>query len=80
MNSSSSSDSRAPAAVRLRVNGEETRLPAGTTVAVLIESLGLVAGRVACERNMTILRRQDFPDTVLADGDNIEIVQMIGGG
>ncbi len=64
----------------IRVNGEERRVAAGTTVAALLASLGLSPVRVAVERNMEIVRRDAFEATVLRDGDTLEIVHFVGGG
>ena len=36
--------------------------------------------RVAIEHNLAILRRHLFPDTVVRDGDRVEIVNFVGGG
>jgi sulfur carrier protein len=69
-----------PRAIHLSVNGESRGIPEGTTVQSLLEDLGLVAGRVACEVNGTIVKRADFGRTVLKEGDAVEVVQMIGGG
>jgi thiamine biosynthesis protein ThiS len=66
--------------IRLTVNGEERAVPAGTTLQALVESLGVDKGRVACEVNLSIVRRADYPRTALRAGDTVEIVQMIGGG
>ncbi len=64
----------------LTVNGEEREVPAGATVAGLLELLGLDRRRVAVERNREIVPRSTHEAAVLADGDRIEIVQMVGGG
>jgi thiamine biosynthesis protein ThiS len=62
------------------VNGEERELPAGTTIAVLIRTLGLTSERVAVERNGRIAPRADHARTLLADGDRLELVTLVGGG
>ena len=38
------------------------------------------AGRVACEVNLKIIKRGLYPETVLREGDTVEIIQAIGGG
>lgn len=63
----------------IRVNGESRELPAGTTLAALIERLQL-GGRLAAERNGEIVPRSMHAVTTLAEGDRIEIVRAIGGG
>jgi sulfur carrier protein len=66
--------------VKITLNGEPREVAAGTTVAGLVQSLGLVPGRVAAEVNGEIVRRADHAGTVLRAGDAVELVQMIGGG
>jgi sulfur carrier protein len=43
--------------IPILVNGEAKETPPGTTVAQLLQALGLYAGRVAIERNLQILPR-----------------------
>ena len=66
--------------VRLTVNGEFREVPAETTVRELLGILDLTGARVAVEHNGTVVKKDGFPDTVLADGDVMEIVQFVGGG
>ena len=68
-------------AVVITVNGDERRLPAGSTVADLLGSLDLDARTVVVERNRTILRdRSSFANLELQSDDSIEIVHFVGGG
>jgi len=66
--------------VRVVVNGEEREVRAGTTVAALIRSLDLASERVAVERNGRIVRRAEHQQTVLEEGDRVEVVTLVGGG
>jgi sulfur carrier protein len=66
--------------MRLSVNGEEAEFNDGMTLGDLLRNLKLVSGRLACEVNREIVRRADYDKTVLKEEDEIEIVQMIGGG
>ena len=66
--------------IRLTVNGEPREMPENTTVRDLLEALGLAAARVAVEHNRAVLKKDRFPDTVLLDGDTLEIVQFVVGG
>lgn len=66
--------------VAIRLNGEERRVPPGTTVAVLIEELGIPRATVAVEWNRDILPKPRYGETVLAAGDTLEVVQFVGGG
>lgn len=78
MTSSRSPD--AEAGVRVRVNGDERRFPHGTSVAALLDALGVSTPRVAVERNREIVPKAAYPSTKLEDGDALEIVEFVGGG
>jgi len=66
-------------AIRIQVNGEARQTQARTVLA-LVEELGLDVRKVAVERNLEIVPRSLHADTLLADGDRIEVVQFVGGG
>lgn len=46
----------------------------------LVAILRLVGKRLAIERNGEIVPRSQFSETLLADGDVLEIVGAVGGG
>lgn len=62
------------------VNGEEVEIDSGSSVAKLVEERGLDRSRVAVELNGEIVPRGTFDDTLLHDGDKVEIVHFVGGG
>jgi len=64
----------------ITVNGERREAPKGATVADLLRELNLPTGRVAVERNLEILPRPQWPNTVIEPGDRYEIVHFVGGG
>lgn len=64
----------------ITVNGAPLDWHEGMTVSSLLEQQGLKAERVAVELGGRIVRRADFAQTPLADGDKIEIVHFVGGG
>lgn len=66
--------------VNLHVNGEPRTLPHGTTIADLVASLQLAGKRFAVERNLEIVPKAEHGSTLLQNGDQVEIVQAIGGG
>ncbi|HKD99550.1 MAG TPA: sulfur carrier protein ThiS [Planctomycetota bacterium] len=67
-------------AIRLLVNGETRELPAGTTVAAALASLGVSGEGVAVERNGRIVPRSEHAAVVLREGDALEVVTFVGGG
>ncbi len=66
--------------MRLRINGEWREHPAGLTVAGLIEQMHLEPRRLAVELNKQLVARADHAATPLSDGDEMEIVTLVGGG
>ena len=68
------------ASLTLTVNGEPRRAAPGETVADLVRALGLDPAKVAVERNGEIVPRSAHSDTVVEDGDQLEIVVAVGGG
>lgn len=66
--------------MRITLNGEPFELDEPMSVAGLLDKLSIDARRVAVEHNLMILRRQRFEDTLVHDGDRVEIVNFVGGG
>jgi sulfur carrier protein len=65
---------------KVTINGEVREIPEGLNVSALLEFLGMAGKRVAIERNLDILPRFDWQNTLVADGDSFEIVHFVGGG
>lgn len=66
--------------MRLTVNGETREAPDQATLADLLASLGIDGRRVAVECNRKIAPKSLWSQIVLAEGDQLEIVQFVGGG
>jgi sulfur carrier protein len=66
--------------MQLTVNGEAKTFPERLTVRGLVEALKLTDGPVAVERNREVVPRALHTETVLCDGDVLEIVHLVGGG
>ena len=66
--------------ISITVNGEHRRVNEGLTIAALATELGLVAEKVAVERNLAIVPRSTLADVLVEDGDDLEIVTFVGGG
>ena len=67
-------------ALRIHVNGESREVAEESSLQDLVDSLKLVPERVAIELNQGVVRRTDWPTTILKDDDRVEIVQFVGGG
>jgi len=69
-----------PAPIDVVINGQARTVAAGTTIAGLIDELGLGDRRVAVERNREVVPRAQHATTALAAGDRLELVTFVGGG
>ena len=66
--------------MQITLNGEPFDLEQPLSLVALLEQLDIDARRVAIEHNLTIIKRQQFPDVMIEDGDQVEIVNFVGGG
>ena len=66
--------------MKLQINGEARDFTPPLTLAGLVEQLGMKGDRVAVELNRSIVARDQWGKTALADGDRLEIVHFVGGG
>jgi sulfur carrier protein len=66
--------------MKILVNGEERTVSDGATVATLMSELGRNVKFCAVERNGELVPRTEHSQCSLADGDQLEIVTLVGGG
>jgi thiamine biosynthesis protein ThiS len=66
--------------MRVTVNGDGRECPDGASLAQFIEQLQLKEDRVAVELNHQIATRNRWAETLLREGDRLEIVHFVGGG
>jgi thiamine biosynthesis protein ThiS len=66
--------------MKITLNGDPYELDGPTTVAALLARLEIDARRVAVEHNLEVLKRTRFDETSIREGDQIEIVNFVGGG
>ena len=64
----------------ITLNGERFELSQPMTVDALLASLEIDPRRVAVEHNLSIVKRQRYPEVIVDDGDTVEIVNFVGGG
>jgi sulfur carrier protein len=65
--------------MKIKINGEELRTDR-RVLSELLEELNIQPGRVAVEVNLKIIRKADYDTHPIVEGDNIEIVNFVGGG
>lgn len=66
--------------ILVRLNGDDREVPAGLSVRALLESLDLKPDLIVVERNRDILKRDDYPQVQVTEGDVLELVHFVGGG
>jgi len=66
--------------MRVVINGDAREIEAVKSVAELIAALGLPAPAILVEHNGLALRRSEWSERPLADGDCLEIIRMVAGG
>jgi thiamine biosynthesis protein ThiS len=64
----------------IRLNGEAHELAGPLTIAALLAELGIDSRRVAVEHNQVVVKRAAYETTTLGAGDEVEIVNFVGGG
>ena len=62
------------------VNGKKQELPDRVSLKAYLESKGINPNVVACELNLKIIKRAELGNVELNPGDELEILQMMGGG
>lgn len=66
--------------MQIQVNGEPLELAENATITTLVSEMALEGQRYAIEVNEEIISRSQHATSCLRDGDQVEIVQAIGGG
>ena len=66
--------------IHVIVNGKAHRFEQPLEIAALLARLELSGKKIAVERNGEIVPRSAHARTLLADGDQLEIVVAVGGG
>lgn len=66
--------------MNIKINGEDREVASGLSLAGLLDELQIRPARVVVERNRTIVARDAYGATQLAEGDSLEIVHFVGGG
>lgn len=66
--------------IQIVVNGENKGVPQSLNLGELLVVLGVDPSRVAVELNRQIVRKPEWNHTTIRSGDELEIVQFVGGG
>ena len=66
--------------ISLQINGKPVQLAQPTPLLTYLEQLGVNPRAVAVEHNGEIIERAEYQAITLLEGDQVEIVRMVGGG
>ncbi len=72
--------SNSPVAIRIEVNGEAVETRPAISLADWLVEAGYRSRYVAVEINRQVVPRARHVDTLLRDGDQLELVTLVGGG
>ena len=64
----------------IRLNGEPYELPGPLTISELLARLEIDARRIAVELNLQVLKRGTYDTSLVTEGDEVEVVNFVGGG
>jgi thiamine biosynthesis protein ThiS len=66
--------------IPIHINDQSRDVPDGASLADLLAELGTDPKYVAVEINGELVPRKEHPRRILAEGDRLEIVTLVGGG
>jgi len=64
----------------ITLNGKPHDLAGTPTIVELIDTLSVKANQVAVAVNGEVVTRREWPNTLVSDGDVVEVVRAVGGG
>jgi thiamine biosynthesis protein ThiS len=66
--------------VKIRLNGDPFEIASPLSISALLADLKIDPRRVAVEYNLDIIKRARYDTTIINEGDEVEIVNFVGGG
>jgi thiamine biosynthesis protein ThiS len=66
--------------VKIRLNGDPFEIANPLSISELLAHLNIDPRRVAVEHNLDIIRRARYDTTIINEGDEVEVVNFVGGG
>jgi thiamine biosynthesis protein ThiS len=64
----------------IQLNGDRYEVGGPLTIAALLAHLNIDPRLVAVEHNVEVIKRHRYDTTVVNEGDEVEIVNFVGGG
>jgi thiamine biosynthesis protein ThiS len=66
--------------VKIRLNGDPFEIVGPLSISALLAELKIEPRRVAVEHNLDVIKRARYETTMINEGDEVEIVNFVGGG
>ena len=66
--------------MKIVLNGGPHEVAGPLTLTALLAQLNIDPRRVAVEHNLTVVKRANYDSTQIQEGDQVEIVNFVGGG
>ena len=66
--------------MQITLNGKITNISKNITISDLLDKFKIDKKMVAIEINLKILPSSKYDSTIINEGDNIEMVEFVGGG
>jgi len=66
--------------IRITVNGQPVEIASRMTVQQILDSVDVPPNYLAVEVNANVVVREDYATTMVDDGDEVELVTLVGGG
>ncbi len=66
--------------MKIRLNGDPFEIANPLSISELLSHLNIDPRRVAVEHNLDIIKRARYDTTIINEGDEVEVVNFVGGG
>ena len=66
--------------MKITLNGDPFEIAGPLKLSRLLRSLDIDSRRVAVEHNLVIVKRAVYDSTTIKEGDQVEVVNFVGGG
>ncbi|MEO1524603.1 MAG: sulfur carrier protein ThiS [Planctomycetota bacterium] len=66
--------------ISITVNGETVEIESEMTVETLLETVDVPPNYLAVEVNADVVPRESYGEAMVREGDEVEVVTLVGGG
>ena len=66
--------------ISITVNGNPVAVESETSVERLLDTVDVPPNYLAVEVNANVVPRENYSQTIVRDGDDVEVVTLVGGG